>query len=378
MTSPERNIDFGKQAETRHATLSRDEILRACEIREGERVPLEQIERIFNRFPELVAGGGRNYYWELRRALESDYENIRLRRPAGPRGFADLGDGIVVSRFQENSVRASQPPWIERTGTYERDDIFGDEAQTSVGAQLSFVLCDRPLEERPLLTLVYSTSNDRAQTYWNEGPFATFTSTEDFRPLGIFIQKPGKPKVRIAECAKNSDVIVDYSRVAEIVDSLIPFPDEDVSDALRTLDALMEQERVPDRERKNLRKAIQDFASFVKPPPNEPGHRINEIGKCRTVPSDFQAYCTKRLGLQMELEEYGDGVTFYHQVNRFGNILIDWTARQYGEYADSPYPRVYRLDELLPNEMKPRSQWTEAERKMAAEITEWNRHEREY
>jgi len=364
-----RVADHETDVQEKEHQLSVETILRACEIKEGQPVSVEQIEAVFERFPQLVEGAKRNFYWEVRQALSSDFELRFINhgtfvRPPDPYA-QQCGEVALVKRFQEKSPRSKLPPW-SRTDDLktEREEIFGDRKQEVAVAEILFKIPSS--SESPSLTILLSTPRQQANLYWNEGGlFATFTHPNDFSFDGIFILEGFEgPKTTLA-AAKEKGTRFDYQLVKTMIEELIPFPDTDVKAAIGDLRKLAKTEGVSREDLKKMEQAIQDFATFVKPPPK---NLFAEIGRCLTVPHSFSDYCRKRFGLPVDEETYGNGISFFHQVNRWGSICIDWTARQYAAYDDAPYPRIYLLDEPLLGSYKPCSQWTEQEKEEAGEL----------
>lgn len=97
-----------------------------------------------------------------------------------------------------------------------------------------------------------------------------------------------------------------------------------------------------------LKKSIQDFSAYVKPEPKTPHERFCEVGRCFTVPGMFREYAKIMYGLNIDTDEYyrehGGHAQFYHQVNVLDKrLIVDWTAKQFSEFAEEHYPFVYPL-----------------------------------
>ncbi len=85
--------------------------------------------------------------------------------------------------------------------------------------------------------------------------------------------------------------------------------------------------------------AIKDYKKRC-PPHDNPSHFI---GACMSMPGEFARLCSNKYGINVETPHFGDVVSFFHEVALSGNIVIDWTVRQYPEYEDYPYPYIYRI-----------------------------------
>jgi hypothetical protein len=67
------------------------------------------------------------------------------------------------------------------------------------------------------------------------------------------------------------------------------------------------------------------------------------IGQCEPLSNRFEQLSGARFGIPVEVLYFGDGDNFYHAVNATGNLVIDWSIRQFAGYERKPYPFVYRL-----------------------------------
>jgi len=85
--------------------------------------------------------------------------------------------------------------------------------------------------------------------------------------------------------------------------------------------------------------ATKDFKQLY--PPHEDPKEFT--GACMTVPGQFAKLCQDRYGIVVELPHFGDGVSFFHEVAVRGNIVVDWTVRQFEQHREAPYPYIYRM-----------------------------------
>ena len=363
---PKRGVDHSHGVEPKQPTeasepLSVQQIFQTCEIAPNEPISVENIELIFERFPQLIEGARRNFYWDLRKAFTTDFARS-LNGGRFYNGRTAIGDIGVVTPFRENSDRSKQSPFQPRTGITEREALFGELGKKSPGAEIRFEIGTSPSQR--LLIFLFQTTPENARLYWSEGEsiFGVFTSPTDFQFKGIYTAKDiTAPKQILATQASSPEYQVDYEKFMDVIDCLIPFPDADIQESLTHLRSLAEKEDLDDETIEKLSTAIQTFATFVKPPPITDRDLYDERGRCLTIPLSFSEFCHKRFGLNVTEESYGDGASFYHKVNRFGDLLIDWTAGQYPQYADAPYPRIYHIQQPLFGGTRPYSLLTKEE-----------------
>jgi hypothetical protein len=380
---PKRGVDHSHGAEQElpaeaSKSLSVQEIFLACDIAPNEPISVEKIELIFERFPQLIEGARRNFYWKLRQAITADFARS-LNGGRFYNGRSAIEDIGAVTPFRENSDRSKQSPFQPRTGITEREALFGELEKKSPGAEIRFEIGTPPSQK--LLIFLFQTTPENARLYWSEGEsiFGVFTSPTDFQFKGIYTAEDiTSPKQLLATQVPSPEHQVDYDKLTDVIECLIPFPDTDVQESLTHLRSLAEKENLDDETIEKLSTAIQTFATFVKPPPITDRDLYDEIGRCLTIPLSFSEFCHKRFGLNVTEERYGNGVSFYHQVNRFGDLLIDWTAGQYPQYADAPYPRIYHIQQPLFGGTRPYSLWTEEEKQEAIKLSRLAASGREY
>jgi hypothetical protein len=117
-------------------------------------------------------------------------------------------------------------------------------------------------------------------------------------------------------------------------------------DAIEALMALGTEQHLDPQLIEALSKVIIDYATYHKPEPVTSSERFGETGRCLVTPMDFKKFCKAWAGIDIATGEYSEysihgDPYFYHGVNVLGDIIIDWTARQFSEHDDKPYPFIY-------------------------------------
>lgn len=344
--------------------------LESVGIREGEPASFEQIEQLFEQNPQLVDGIKRNYHRWLRMAIEADYTQRHASYKPDisianyPAGAGPFG----VTSFKDRAKR--YPPWKkEKNEPSERLTTMGEDGKQRYGAE--FFLELDPSKPGSIfkneLVFLFSVDKEEAKKLFHQP--TVFRPTDDYRFDGIFFM-PGKPSRQNPKKIPLRDAIesgvageIDYDRLKYIVDSIIPKPDADVSRAISDLEKLAVAEEIDEESFEKMKMAIVEFATFVKPEPLTGNQCCKEIGQCLTAPDTFNLYLGERHEItDTDTEHYGSSLGEYHEVNTWGNICIDWTAKQFRELREKPYPYIYRADD--PHHLgKIYSRWSDEEKK---------------
>lgn len=316
---------------------------------------LEEAERFFEERPELIEEVKKVYSAGLRSAFENDLEYLsfsHLRRV--DEYFEDLGDDLLIRRFQDF---ISGSPFLDNKRTSDRQDILSEHEK------------DRSLAEVVIGTnkigimtsAVYSVSKEEAKRYYHEGPNKPFSSPAEIKFHGLYFWRRGKNRMPFSEAVKNSqyaDVKVNKKSIDLLIEDT-NLPPVECKSAIDELSMIGAELDLDVKEIEKLAEAFRDFATYIKPEPKTGDQCFREIGKCFSAPYTFQDFCKKWMGVEVDVdhysESYGGNPTFYHQVNLYREkIVVDWTARQYPQFDNQPYPFVYRVgDSRIPKSWGP-------------------------
>ncbi len=121
-------------------------------------------------------------------------------------------------------------------------------------------------------------------------------------------------------------------------------PEVDCSQSIDVFRRLARRLKLNKREAQDMINAIGQFATYYKSPPISDRDCFAQIGQCLVVPNKFRFFC-KKFNLEVDTPHYGDGESFYHEVNEWQGIIIDWTARQFLNLRTKPYPFIYLAGE---------------------------------
>jgi hypothetical protein len=353
-------------------------------IEAGGQVTLEQVENLFEKKPDLIEGAKRNFYWSLRRALESDFQRMNfdwftIGRRTPERYLLDLGD-CVITAFHEYSNRL--PAFAKKDEEEEptdRQKILGNDYKKKSLGEIVFRLSPEPDYNDPNhkneysrinLRINFAVDNDRARQYSDEGGiFATLTSSNDFEFMGLSVTTdPGNPRLSMEQAKNDENIRVDYDKIKQLAEALENFPDADCGAAIAKLKELAKDYNLSKEEVEKIEQSITEFATFVKPEPTTGDMFLREIGRCLSSPHAYAMFCQKKFDIKMETDYYGDSVSFFHQVNTFKGIAIDWTARQFSKLRNTAYPHVYPCDEKLFDKMQLHSRLSERKKKDMSDL----------
>ncbi len=328
-------------------------------IERGKEIKLSHIEALVLGNHRLIEGSiKRNFYWELREAITTDFEDRTPRIWKSPyKRFYDHGGEYGVYPFHENVDRH---PFSEEAGQekFEREK-FVPQHKDKMSAEFLFRLSSGDSThifmgkaEDLLLSFVVSAPKENAEFYWNKGAgdTASFTSVDDFDVDGVFVyvssMRGQRRKIPLEEAVKRQDELqksqIDFDKVVQLLEVLEPKPEADCSQAFAALEQLSATEGLNKADVDKLKQAIQEFATFVKPEPISDTMCRDEVGRCLTTPHTFCIFVSNKFGVELATEHYGSAFGGYHQVNTLGKtVFIDWTARQFGDLRNTPYPYIY-------------------------------------
>lgn len=318
-------------------------------------IRLEEFDRIFRERPKLNEEIKKVFSVSLRCALASDFEGRHVafgRRFEPYRTHPD--DHLSIRSFEEF---VSPPPSFDpkrKTWQTDREAILGADAQKRSLAEMIFKVRDAiPGEQTSIwASLVYSTDKETAKRYWGQGQFlGGFAAPKELQFHGIFIGQPLQEKrvslAHAAEHPKFSSLTIDRTLVKNLLEWL-DRPTEECAGSVAEIERLGKELGFDAEKIEMLKQTVRDFATYVKPEPTTNEQCFAEIGRCFTAPHTFEYFAREWHGLKVDTDfyehSYGGHATFFHQVNVVdGKMVIDWTARQYREFDEEPYPFVYRV-----------------------------------
>lgn len=345
---------------------------------------LEHIQSLFERYPHLIEGARRNYHLFLRYAFITDYELMRARQTYGERGRrVDIG---VIRAFVNN---VHNPPSFlkgEERRVSERVIVMGDrEGERRFGAEMVIGLqpdnsTKKYASNESGLILVFSLHSDDARSLWNNGA-SIWEPVDGYRFDGLYFEDSAfdslKQPLEHAVRNGNADELT-FEGVMKMIECLTPKPDADVSVAEYKIDELCSADGKSREEIEVMKQAIKAFATFQKPAPTTGEQCFGEIGRCLTAPHTFNIFLARNFGIKdVDTDSYGSSLGGYHQVNVWGNVCIDWTARQFSELRETEYPYVYHID--TPHHLGlPYSKWSEERKQEVREMEDKERRGTEY
>lgn len=268
-------------------------------IEEDKEVLLSNLSHLLqDKMPLVEKGVQRNRYWHLRRSMfwtppsmgGSDLKNPNFEKERGSAVFS-LGKEIDLY-FEFKMINK---------GAYDR--TYADELRGN-------------------------------RTFFVKNDFAA--SDAYYR-----VKNPFKESVKAGlDDSSLADRHVSGKAIKEFLREIMR-PEVDVGEAVADLRLLARRLDLNKRQVQDMIYAIGQFATYYKQPPITDYDCFCEIGRCLTQPTDFQFFCKKKFGLEVDNPHYGNSVSSYHEVNEWQGIIIDWTARQYRKFRNKPYPFIY-------------------------------------
>jgi hypothetical protein len=299
----------------------------------------------FNAFvaqhPELIEKLLKANAYKLATAFEAEATNDRNARALPTAGIPKS----YVSGFRR--YKESKGPFCtDPTILSERELVIGKPETPRHIAEISFELQndDESTGFRPRLSFVFSTDAQTGQRYANSfSPLPANPSHLQFE--GLFVGKIEQmPHTPIAEIDPDLGITVPIETFTALSE-LMHMPEQPCTEAIAVLQHLAEERQIDPQVIALLSTAIQDYAIYVKPEPITDDQCFAEIGTCMSVPYSFKQFCKEWVNVDISTGEYasysGGYANFYHMVNTLGDIIIDWTAKQYRTDRDKPYPLVY-------------------------------------
>ena len=142
--------------------------------------------------------------------------------------------------------------------------------------------------------------------------------------------------------------LIPYSFVEELISKTEPKEKIDFSKSIDELIEIAERNNAEEQDLQRLIQAIEVFGQYRRPEPIPGEEGDSEMGRCSIESYDFTTFCRKIMDIPVYTglykEDSGGYISHYHRVNLFNEkIVIDWTARQFKEFQDEPFPFIYEV-----------------------------------
>lgn len=311
---------------------------------------LEKLDSVFRERPELIKKIVKCFSRHLRHAFENDFE--RQTAMGRDNYVIPYGDQMYIRNFQEY---VTAPPRFRKEEREkwqsDRSRILGKKAKERSLAELVINVHDTEAKDYSAsyrISFVFSVDKKTAKRYWDKGPFGHFTSTEDVEFHGMHIGRRKEQRIPLSEATEDekfSNLKIGRKFFEDLIKEL-DMPLNECPEAIEEIERLGEELGIDKEKIKKFRQAVQEFATYAKPEPETDKQCFAEIGRCFTVPYTFSDFCKECFNLDMSQDfyeqSYAGKPTFYHQVNLLDEkMVVDWTARQYRDFNDEPYPFIY-------------------------------------
>ena len=206
------------------------------------------------------------------------------------------------------------------------------------------------------IAMVYSAPEEEAERLWNISPLDRFTNPAKITFHGLFASRVMAHDRQHISMAGSNEAFGDLRIARDDVERLISVgerPIEDCQRAVAKLQALGTEMNLPRESVERMSAAIQQYATYVKPEPTTGDQCHAEVGKCESTPHFFREFAASWHGLEVNTDIYWSSIGG-HQVNIWSNdVVIDWTARQFPQLREHPYPLVYRRgDKIMPDRFR--------------------------
>jgi len=317
---------------------------------------LEQLDSLFRERPEFAEEMKKGFSVSLRCAFAASYEgrSIRSRYRVDPYSQPVTREAEILIRTFEEMV--DPPPAFaseRKEWQTDREMILGDNATKRHLADC-IIKIGEPIQGKQTstwLSFVFSVDDETAKHYWNQGQvLGTFAAPQDIQFHGIYVGIPRKEKRMPLTDALQSDKFSDIAANLKLIEWFLKLLDQplvECKEARAFIDQLGHELGIEPEKIETLKRAVQDFATYVKPEPKTNEQCFREIGRCFTVPYTFSDFVSQWHDLKIDTDFYeksaGGHPTFFHQVNVLdGKMVVDWTARQYRQFDNEPYPLIYR------------------------------------
>lgn len=319
-------------------------------------VSLFALERLFRaQLPGIIRALPRMYGPELHRTLQEEHH------------FADSGHrschGGYVKSQHPNSCNSEQyphshSPQIEGGPTARHYASI----QFEVGRHTYGIERGRSIN----LVIVFSVDAETANEYQDGTNLlgTNYVDPDDLAFHDLYIES-GSDRYRLcdgADARRAHDWPIDSGKVIKMIESM-NVQENSCERAIADLRRLGQEQEVDPEIIEQLAVAIREFATYHKPEPTTGDMCSAEIGRCFSSPVAFLEFCADRIDVHVPTDYYEvssglpmDRPTFFHQVNVLqGNIVIDWTSRQYSHLREDPYPFIYLAgeDDRIPEHWGP-------------------------
>ncbi len=328
----------------------------SAELSQGipESLPIEQLDLFIEQNPDLIEKIIKAETQTLGRAMALSRTTMNARSLIGARISNEACRPIRTEGDTDNSKRLVE--LIIPTVTAERpEDKYIDRRYN-------------PPLLLPRVSFMFSTVEDAANRI--QGKIHGFINPDDVSFEGVFMGYGNSPQriplrevvgltnpeghsrgtlVRRGESTQHlpPGEVVELSELGIIVrndvyEALADLPAKPLAecgDAIDILVTLGQEQHLDPQLIETLSSLIRDYATYRKPEPITSEECGAEIGRCLVIPQDFRAFCKEWAGINIATGQYSEP-GYFHKVNVFGDIIIDWTARQFS--SDTPYPYIYR------------------------------------
>jgi hypothetical protein len=326
-------------------------------IEKGSVLSLEQLDSLFREKPQVIEEMKKGFSVSLHRAFATSYEgrSIRSRYRVDPYSQPITRNaGILVRTFEE--MIDPPPAFAQERKAWQSDRamILGDGVTKHHLADC-IIKIGEPIPGKQTstwLSFVFSVDDETAKRYWNQGQLlGEFAAPQDIQFHGTYVGIPLKEKRVPLSDALQSEKFSDVTANRKLIDWFLKFLDRPVvecKEAQEAIEHVGDELGIKPEKIETLKRAVQDFATYVKPEPKTNEQCFQEIGRCFTVPCTFSHFADEWHELKIDTDFYeqsaGGHPTFFHQVNVLdGKMVVDWTARQYKQFDKESYPFIYRV-----------------------------------
>lgn len=333
---------------TVRAEVDADKMLSELGVREGEPIPESMLINLLSHHgEELAEGVKRVYYFELIRALTGNSDTPLLNtRNAGK-------NGSLYSLTQHSRMTKRSSGARETCATYILGDLITDKQYIN-----------RPATEaQPSIKINFALDEDYVDEARSVGRNRIFRDIVAFEKMeivppstvesgdGMTNKQKERPVITVdrwkgVEQKNIPHFFVPYNHLKRFLVELLKTK-VDISVARESVFRLAEEYQLDHTKTEQLVHAIEEFANYARRPEIQ-----QNDANCLFVPSEFGRQCENNYGLRIHKPHYGrwhyvghdsewrsSNYNRFHQVAVFEHtIVIDWTARQYGDYQ---YPLIY-------------------------------------
>lgn len=189
-----------------------------------------------------------------------------------------------------------------------------------------------------------------------------YRSVDDFQLREHYVEV-NYEKVELGDCLDEQAfglIRVSGDKVKKNLGHILQ-PENLCSQAVMTLDKIVQKQDSGGEEFEKVKQAIIEFATYQRQIPKTEKECFELTSLCERISIDFIVFCKKKFDLDIRLRYYDydrNDKMAWREVGKFRverspghvvclwqNAIIDWSAKQIEEFIQTPYPFIYPVSQ---------------------------------